>query len=279
MDGKALAERIRAELKDEVGAGAATSGWRPCWSATTPPPRSTSAQAQGRGEVGIEGRDVRLPRTRRRKRCCAPSSELNGDDAIDGMLVQLPLPRHLDEAAIIAGDRPGEGRRRPAPGECRPALPGPARGTSRRRRSGSCGCSRSTTSSSEGARAVVVGRSGIVGKPVALLSSGANATVTICHSRTPDLGRGHARGRRARRRGRRTGLIGRGKVKDGSHGRGRRDEPQRRGSFRRRRPLRGRRRRPPDAGPGRRRPDDDRAAFGEHRAGPRFRSGEVAFPF
>jgi methylenetetrahydrofolate dehydrogenase (NADP+) / methenyltetrahydrofolate cyclohydrolase len=102
------------------------------------------------------------------------------------MLVQLPLPGHLDEAAIIGAIDPVkdvDGLHPVNAGLLYLGRPGHVPATP-------LGIMRLLVEYDvelEGARAVVVGRSGIVGKPVALLLLGANATVTICHSRTPDL--------------------------------------------------------------------------------------------
>ena len=88
------------------------------------------------------------PPTRRRTSCSQLLAELNADDAVDGILVQLPLPTHIDETHGDRGARPGEGRRRLPSGERRAALPRPAERSCPARRSGSCACSPSTGSSS-----------------------------------------------------------------------------------------------------------------------------------
>ncbi len=186
MDGKLLAERIRAELKDEVarrshvGLATVLVGDDPASEIYI------RLKHKALGEVGIEGRDVRLPADTPQEEVLRTVEQLNGDDAIDGMLVQLPLPRHLDEAAIIGAIDPVkdvDGLHPVNAGLLYLGRPGHVPATP-------LGIMRLLAEYDvelEGARAVVVGRSGIVGKPVALLLLGANATVTICHSRTPDL--------------------------------------------------------------------------------------------
>ena len=186
MDGKALAERIRAELKAEVarrghiGLATVLVGDDPASEIYI------RLKHKALGEVGIEARDVRLPADTRQEEVLRTVEELNADDAIDGMLVQLPLPRHLDEAAIVQAIDPVkdvDGLHPVNAGLLYLGRPGHVPATP-------LGIMRLLAEYDvelEGARAVVVGRSAIVGKPVALLLLAANATVTICHSRTPDL--------------------------------------------------------------------------------------------
>lgn len=112
---------------------------------------------------------------------------LNRDPAIHGILVQMPLPKHLDAQAVIEAIDPAkdvDGFSVASAGELMTGLPGlrPATPT---------GCMKlieSTGVDLRGKHAVVVGRSNTVGKPMALLLLQASATVTICHSATPDLG-------------------------------------------------------------------------------------------
>ena len=75
------------------------------------------------GEAAIASTDLKLPEDITQEELVAAVELLNADDEIDGILVQLPLPRHLDEAARRAGDRPGQGRRRRAPVQRGAALP------------------------------------------------------------------------------------------------------------------------------------------------------------
>ena len=114
--------------------------------------------------------------------------ELNADERVHGILLQLPLPGHLDQDALIELHRPGQGRRRAHADER-----GPARSGARDEALVPCtpaGVMELLAEAEvelEGARAVVLGRSILVGKPLAALLLAANATVTQCHSRTRDL--------------------------------------------------------------------------------------------
>jgi methylenetetrahydrofolate dehydrogenase (NADP+) / methenyltetrahydrofolate cyclohydrolase len=188
MDGKALAERIRAELKAEVarrghvGLATVLVGDDPASEIYI------RLKHKALDEVGIEARDIRLAADTPQDEVLRTVEQLNGDDGIDGMLVQLPLPRHLDEAAIIRAIDPVkdvDGLHPVNAGLLYLGRPGHVPATP-------LGIMRLLAEYDvelEGARAVVVGRSAIVGKPVALLLLAANATVTVCHSRTPDLER------------------------------------------------------------------------------------------
>ncbi|HEY8192795.1 MAG TPA: bifunctional 5,10-methylenetetrahydrofolate dehydrogenase/5,10-methenyltetrahydrofolate cyclohydrolase [Gaiellaceae bacterium] len=186
MDGKGLAERLRAEIAEEVrqlgdvGLATVLVGDDPASDIYI---RRKHEAAQ---EVGIRSIDHRLPAETSQDELERLVEELNADEGVDGILVQSPLPDHLDEEAAVRRLDPGkdvdgfhpENAARLYFGEPRfvPATP--------------VGIMRLLEEYEvplEGARAVVVGRSLIVGKPVALLLLGANATVTITHSRTADL--------------------------------------------------------------------------------------------
>ena len=112
---------------------------------------------------------------------------LNDDSSIHGILVQMPLPRHIDPAKVIAAiatSKDVDGYSTMSAGELMAGLPGFRPCTP-------FGCMKlieSTGQSISGKHAVVIGRSNTVGKPMGLLLLQANATVTICHSATPDLG-------------------------------------------------------------------------------------------
>ena len=186
MDGRALAERIRAELKDEVarrgrvGLATVLVGDDPASEIYI------RLKHKALDEVGIEARDIRLPSDTPQDEVARTVEELNADDAIDGMLVQLPLPKHLDEEAIVRTIDPVkdvDGLHPVNAGLLYLSRPGHVPATP-------LGIMRLLAEYDvplEGARAVVVGRSVIVGKPVGLLLLAANATVTVCHSRTVDL--------------------------------------------------------------------------------------------
>jgi methylenetetrahydrofolate dehydrogenase (NADP+)/methenyltetrahydrofolate cyclohydrolase len=138
--------------------------------------------------VGIHANDLRLPADTPEDELLQLLAELNADDAVDGILVQLPLPGHLDETKVIEAIDPAkdiDGLHPMNAGSLylgRPRLvPGTPLGIMR--------MLAEYDIETTGARAVVVGRSNIVGKPMAHLLLQAHATVTICHSRTVDLER------------------------------------------------------------------------------------------
>jgi methylenetetrahydrofolate dehydrogenase (NADP+) / methenyltetrahydrofolate cyclohydrolase len=187
IDGKAVAERIRGEVADEarelgeVGLATVLVGDDPASEIYI------GLKQKAAAEVGIHARDVRLSSHTTEDELLAEVQQLNADDAIDGVLVQLPLPDQIDEARIIRAIDPVKDVDGLHPlnfGQLvlgRPAHVGAT----------PVGVMRLLEEYDvplEGASAVVVGRSDIVGKPAALLLLHANATVTMCHSRTKDLG-------------------------------------------------------------------------------------------
>ena len=187
MDGKALAARIRAEVAEELEA------FGPVGLATVLVGEDPASEIYIRmkhkaaGEVGIVPHDHHLPVDISEDDLLALVAGLNGDDAVDGILVQLPLPDHIDEARVLRAVDPikdVDGFHPFNAGQLyldRPTLV-PATPT------GVLALLDEYRVPLEGARAVVVGRSAIVGKPAAMLLLARNATVTICHSRTADLG-------------------------------------------------------------------------------------------
>jgi methylenetetrahydrofolate dehydrogenase (NADP+)/methenyltetrahydrofolate cyclohydrolase len=188
MDGKALAAKVRARVAEEVRAlgrlGLATIlvGDDPASEVYI---RHKHAAAE---EVGIEALDIRLPADTTQPDVLERVRRLNEDDAVDGILVQTPLPDHLDEAVVQAAVDPAKDVDGLHPLNVgllhlgRPALV-PATPL------GVMAFLAEYGIRLEGARAVVIGRSQIVGRPVAQLLTHANATVTICHSRTVELAR------------------------------------------------------------------------------------------
>ncbi|MGZ4340479.1 MAG: bifunctional 5,10-methylenetetrahydrofolate dehydrogenase/5,10-methenyltetrahydrofolate cyclohydrolase [Gaiellaceae bacterium] len=188
IDGKALAAKVRAEVAAEVAAlghvGLATVlvGDDPASDVYI---RGKQKAAQG---VGIDARDIRLPADTPEEELLALLAGLNADDAVDGILVQLPLPAQIEDARAIETVDPAkdvDGFHPINAGRLYLGQPGLVPGTP-------LGIMRMLAEyeiETEGARAVVVGRSSIVGKPMAHLLLQGNATVTICHSRTRDLER------------------------------------------------------------------------------------------
>jgi len=186
MDGKALAERIRREVAEEVrelgGLGLATV-------LVGDDPASEiyiRLKHKSANEVGIAARDIRLASQTAEDELLEQVEQLNADDAIDGLLVQLPLPGHIDEARVIRALDPVkdvDGLHPLNAGQLYLGEPAHVGATP----VGIMALLAEYEVPIEGARAVVVGRSEIVGRPAALLLLHANATVTVCHSRTRDL--------------------------------------------------------------------------------------------
>jgi methylenetetrahydrofolate dehydrogenase (NADP+)/methenyltetrahydrofolate cyclohydrolase len=186
IDGKALAAKVREEVAasvaelDHVGVATVLVGDDAASHIYINLKQKAAAAA------GIESFDHRIPADASQDDVLALIAELNADDAVDGLLVQLPLPGHIDEAAIIEAIDPAkdiDGIHPVNAGRLylgRPTLvPGTPLGVMRMLEEYAIPLS--------GANAVVIGRSGIVGKPMAQLLLAANATVTTCHSRTRDL--------------------------------------------------------------------------------------------
>lgn len=188
IDGKALAATVREEVAvsvaelGHVGLATVLVGDDPASHIYIDLKQKAAQQA------GMEARDLKLPADTAEEELLARIGELNGDDDVDGLLVQLPLPDHIDENRVIesiAPDKDVDGIHPLNAGRLylgRPTLvPGTPLGIMRMLDEYEIPL--------EGARAVVVGRSAIVGKPVAHLLLQRNATVTICHSRTRDIQR------------------------------------------------------------------------------------------
>jgi methylenetetrahydrofolate dehydrogenase (NADP+)/methenyltetrahydrofolate cyclohydrolase len=188
IDGKTLAAKVREEVAAEVeelgdvGLTTVLVGDDPA-SHVYINLKQKHAQA-----VGIRANDIRLPADTSQDDLLQILSGLNDDDSVDGILVQLPLPDHLDEHTVIEGIDPAKDIDGIHPFNAgrlylgRPTLvPGTPLGIMR--------MLAEYRIDLQGARAVVVGRSNIVGKPMAHLLLQANATVTLCHSRTSDLER------------------------------------------------------------------------------------------
>jgi methylenetetrahydrofolate dehydrogenase (NADP+)/methenyltetrahydrofolate cyclohydrolase len=187
MDGRALAERIRAEIADEVrklgeiGLATVLVGDDPASDIYIRLKHKAAA------EVGIDAKDIRLASQTTEDELLRQVAELNADESIDGLLVQLPLPDHIDEARVIRAIDPVKDVDGLHPlnfGQLVLGSPAHVGATP----VGVMRLLEEYDVQLEGARAVVVGRSDIVGKPAALLLLHANATVTVCHSRTRDLG-------------------------------------------------------------------------------------------
>ena len=186
MDGRALAERIRGEVAEEVrelgevGLATVLVGEDPASEIYIRLKHKAAAEA------GMRARDVRLASQVTEEELLEQVAQLNADDTIDGLLVQLPLPDHIDEARVIRAIEPVkdiDGLHPLNAGQLYLGAPAHVGATP----TGVMALLEEYDVPVEGARAVVVGRSDIVGKPAALLLLQSNATVTVCHSRTKDL--------------------------------------------------------------------------------------------
>jgi methylenetetrahydrofolate dehydrogenase (NADP+) / methenyltetrahydrofolate cyclohydrolase len=192
IDGRAVAAGARAAVAEQVGALVARGEPRPGLATILVGDDPASAVYVGGKqracvEVGIEGFDHRPPGDASHEELAALVERLNDDDAVTGILLQLPLPAHLDAdelTARIAPDKDVDGLTPISAGRLAQGRPGlrPCTPT------GIIELLDVHGVELEGAEAVVVGRSNLVGKPLAHLLLEGNATVTVCHSRTRGLG-------------------------------------------------------------------------------------------
>ena len=189
IDGKALAAKVKGEVGAEVSAMTAKPGLAVILVGDDPASRVyVNGKKRDCAECGIYSEEYALPAETSRRELLDLIGELNGRADIDGILVQLPLPRPEDEREVMLAIRPDkdvdgfhpENVGRLVTGEpgFRPCTP--------------AGVMRMLDEygiDPEGRHCVVLGRSNIVGKPQALMMLARSATVTVCHSRTPDLAR------------------------------------------------------------------------------------------
>lgn len=194
IDGRKMAKNIRAEMKAEIQEMKQKVGIVPGLAVVLVGNRPDSAtyvrmKKKAAAEVELHAVDVSLPDTVSEEDLLACVEKLNNDPKVHGILVQLPLPKHIDEAAVLKSIRVDKdvdgfsalnignlclrGGDKPLALPCTPA-----------------GCIEMLKRSNvnpEGKIAVVLGRSNIVGMPVAQMLQHLNATVTVCHSRTPNM--------------------------------------------------------------------------------------------
>jgi methylenetetrahydrofolate dehydrogenase (NADP+)/methenyltetrahydrofolate cyclohydrolase len=191
IDGKAIAQAVRDEVRADVAAWVEAGNARPGLATVLVGDDPASAvyvggKQRASAEAGIEGVDRRLPQDAEHAEVEAALRDLNADPSVSGILLQLPTPPQVDggaltelidpakdvdgltpvSAGLLAKGRPG----------LRPCTP-----------SGVMEMLARHDVALEGAEAVVVGRSDLVGKPLSAMLLAANATVTTCHSRTRDL--------------------------------------------------------------------------------------------
>ena len=187
IDGRAIAQEVRAEVAQEIAA----SGLRPGLATVLVGEDAASAvyvggKQRASAEVGIEGFDHRLAQDAPHADVERLLDELAGDPRVHGILLQLPTPPQVDGPALAAqipAEKDVDGLTPVSTGRLVKGLSGLRPCTPL----GIMELLRRHAVALEGAEAVVVGRSDLVGKPVAALLLAANATVTTCHSRTRDL--------------------------------------------------------------------------------------------
>jgi len=188
MDGKGLAERVRAEVARDIEALDRPVGLATVLVGDDPASEIYIKRKQEAcREVGIEPFDHKLSAETTEDELLQVVSDLNADDLVTGILCQLPLPDQIDEDRIIRSIAPikdVDGFHPFSAGHLLQGSPTFVAATP----AGIMEILREYEVELLGARAVVVGRSNIVGKPMALLLLAEHATVTICHSRTRDLG-------------------------------------------------------------------------------------------
>jgi methylenetetrahydrofolate dehydrogenase (NADP+)/methenyltetrahydrofolate cyclohydrolase len=174
IDGTAIAARLRGELAVVlVGDDPASAVY-------------VKSKAKAAREANVDVRDHKLAATTTQAELMQLVAQLNADPIVDGILVQMPLPKHLDSDAVIRAIDPAkdvDGLHPTSLGLLAQGRPGFVPCTPK-------GCMKllaEVGATVEGARAVVLGRSVLVGKPIAMLLQNANATVTMCHSKTREL--------------------------------------------------------------------------------------------
>ncbi len=187
LDGKSLATKVKEEVKQTVSTFRQQPGLAVIVVGNDPASRIyVNGKKRDCSECGIASREYHLPEDVSMETLLALIEQLNRDDEMDGVLCQLPVPKHLDEEQILlAIDRTKDvdcfhpfnvGQMLIGNGTFLPCTP--------------AGVMRMLEDAGipvEGKKCVVVGRSNIVGKPMGILLLQQNGTVTYCHSRTPDL--------------------------------------------------------------------------------------------
>src|ERR1700730_3215506 len=189
MDGKALAARVREEVAAEVAALGGELGLATVLVGDDPASHVyITSQHKAATAAGMHPRDVRLAPYTSEMEVLAQVAALNADESVDGILVQLPLPGHIDEAKVIRSIAPikdVDGLHPFNAGELYLDRPTLAPATP----SGVLALLDEDEGTLSGARRVAAGGSSLVGKPVALIRLPRNPRVTMCHSRTVALTR------------------------------------------------------------------------------------------
>ncbi len=191
LDGKAIADELRAKVAQEAASISAKLGRKPGLAAilvgNDPASQAyVASKEKATVDAGMVSFEHRLPETTSEKDLLALIAALNADDAVDGILVQLPLPKQIDTTRVLEAVDPAkdvDGFHPMNAGRLATGLPSLVPGTP-------LGCiimAKKALGSLAGVDAVVVGRSNIVGKPLAQLLIAESATVTVAHSRTKNL--------------------------------------------------------------------------------------------
>ena len=192
LDGVAVAAQVEAELRARVAALGRPPGLAVVLVGADP---ASQVYVRRKGQVaerlGLHHRQIDLPADATREQIVATVEALNADPAVDGILVQFPLPRRQDEEVVldtIHPDKDVDGFTIASSGRLAQGRPSLVACTPK----GVMRLLAAAGVSLTGKDAVVIGRSNIVGRPMAMLLEHAGATVTLCHSRTADLP-GHCR--------------------------------------------------------------------------------------
>lgn len=191
VDGLALAQKIRAELAEEIRDLVQAGRRPPCLAVVLvgddPASRSyIKGKQRACKSIGMDSVEHLLPADTPQDELLGLIERLNADDHVDGILVQLPLPPQISPQVVAAAIDPAKDADALHPSTSGRLLAGTADIVSCTPL-GVMAVLEAYGVELEGAHAVVIGRSDIVGKPVSLLLQQANATVTMCHSRTRDL--------------------------------------------------------------------------------------------
>jgi len=191
LDGKQLAAELEERLRTEIAAGTARAGRPPGLAVLRVGDDPASGvyvanKEKACARIGVASYGSHLPGSSSQADVLAAIAALNADPRVDGILLQLPLPSGLDEGPLLAAidpDKDADGLHTLNLGRLLKGEPGPRSCTP----AGVMALLARHQLSLEGKRAVVVGRSILVGQPMALMLQAANATVTVAHSRTVDL--------------------------------------------------------------------------------------------
>jgi methylenetetrahydrofolate dehydrogenase (NADP+)/methenyltetrahydrofolate cyclohydrolase len=188
IDGKKIADELLAEAAKEV----AKLPSKPCLSIVLVGDDLaslvyTKKKHDACARVGMESRNIKLPASTKQSEIIAQVQTLNNDPSVDAILVQLPLPKGIDEDAVLSSvalEKDVDGFHAQNFGRLALGLPGIAPCTPK----GVIYLLKKSGAHISGKHAVVIGRSRIVGKPLSYLLLNEGATVTVCHSKTHDLG-------------------------------------------------------------------------------------------